>query len=231
AGSKAAGSKAAGSKAAGSKAAGTNTAGRQSAGHIRRRVGQHHGELRPALMASALAFLERGEADFSLRALARASDVSPAAVYHHFADKDSLLAAVAGEGFAALGRELDRMGPARDAAAQLRRMVTAYVRFAAAHGAHYQVMFSPALKAERHPELDEVARAAFARLAQAVGAVGGSIPPREVKARAAAVWALAHGAAQLAQSGALAALEVERGFAPRVGRDAVRIATEASIEL
>ena len=56
----------------------------------------HHGNLRRALLDSALAMVEKeGPHGVSLRAVARLAGVSPAAPYRHFAGKEGLLAAVA----------------------------------------------------------------------------------------------------------------------------------------
>ncbi|MBP8919352.1 MAG: TetR family transcriptional regulator, partial [Micropruina sp.] len=45
----------------------------------------HHGDLRAALVASAIEMLEGGEA-YSMRAVARRAGVSPTAPYRHFPD-------------------------------------------------------------------------------------------------------------------------------------------------
>lgn len=63
----------------------------------------HHGDLRRALLDEAERQLEKhGAAGFSLRGLARAAHVSVAAPYHHFRDKQALLAALAVRGADAL---------------------------------------------------------------------------------------------------------------------------------
>src|SRR6185437_16137973 len=67
----------------------------------------HHGDLRRALIAAARAILEEdGLPALSLRAVARRAGVSQAAPYHHFPDKDALLAALGAEGFDALDRAM-----------------------------------------------------------------------------------------------------------------------------
>ncbi|MEE8173419.1 MAG: helix-turn-helix domain-containing protein, partial [Alphaproteobacteria bacterium] len=51
----------------------------------------HHGNLRRALLDSALAMVEKeGPRGVSLRAVARLAGVSPAAPYRHFAGKEGL---------------------------------------------------------------------------------------------------------------------------------------------
>jgi AcrR family transcriptional regulator len=62
----------------------------------RRRDSYHHGDLRNALISSAVRLIERrGEASFSLREAARDVGVSANAAYRHFEDKSAVLAAVA----------------------------------------------------------------------------------------------------------------------------------------
>src|SRR5215472_8900990 len=67
----------------------------------------HHGDLRQALVRSALEILsEAGVGGLSLRAAARRARVSAMAPYRHFADKEALLAAVAEYGFRELATRL-----------------------------------------------------------------------------------------------------------------------------
>ncbi|MFN3578136.1 MAG: TetR/AcrR family transcriptional regulator, partial [Tabrizicola sp.] len=62
--------------------------------------GYHHGNLRQALVEAALALIaEKGPQGFTLSEAAKAADVTPAAVYRHFAGRDDLLAEVARQGF------------------------------------------------------------------------------------------------------------------------------------
>src|SRR5690349_249520 len=65
-----------------------------------RKEAYHHGDLRRALLDATLRLVDqKGPQGFTLRAAARAAGVTPSATYHHFEDKDALLAAVAEEGF------------------------------------------------------------------------------------------------------------------------------------
>jgi AcrR family transcriptional regulator len=105
--------------------------------------GYHHGDLRRALLDATLRLVEqKGPQGFTLRAAARAAGVSPGAPYHHFEDKDALLAAVAEEGFELFAGALRT---AADGAAVSPRMRAqnvgvAYVLFAVEHPTRFRVM-------------------------------------------------------------------------------------------
>ncbi|BCW88692.1 hypothetical protein sos41_18340 [Alphaproteobacteria bacterium SO-S41] len=67
----------------------------------------HHGDLREALIAAAMAEVQANGADgVNFSALARTVGVSQAAPYRHFADRDELLAAVAAEAFRSFSASL-----------------------------------------------------------------------------------------------------------------------------
>ena len=76
-----------------------------------RRATYHHGDLPRALREAATRLLAaRGSEGLTLREAARAVGVHHAAAYRHFADKRTLLAAVAEEGYAALARRMHDAG-------------------------------------------------------------------------------------------------------------------------
>lgn len=107
----------------------------------------HHGDLRSALLTSALEILESDGLDaMSLRAVARKAGVSQAAPYHHFKDKRAIMAAVATVGHIELAdtaREFrDRGG---NGYASLIRMGGGYIAFAKDHPNLFRLMFGPEL--------------------------------------------------------------------------------------
>src|SRR5689334_8708216 len=121
------------------------------------RASYHHGDLRNALLQTALRLVaERGPEGFSLREAAREVGVSPSAAYRHFADKEALLYALALDGHArlanamerALGRVAGERGTAAHAAAALNAIGEAYVEFAVRHPSHFRVMFGPCMETE-----------------------------------------------------------------------------------
>lgn len=178
----------------------------------------HHGHLPAALLAATAAAIgERGVAALSLREIARRAGVSHAAPAHHFGDKAGVLTALAAQGFALF---TDALVAARDAAgADPRRRLSAtghaYVRFALAHPAHFEVMFQPDLHRPDDPALLRASAEAYAVLQQAVGAVsavsavsavgpppaGDAACSTDAEAAAIRAWALAHGLAQLCIAG------------------------------
>ncbi len=107
----------------------------------------HHGDLRRALIAAALALVtEEQDWTFSLREVARRAGVSQSAPYNHFADKRELLAAVAVAGFHRLrdGIMADVAGK-HPASAAFAASVRAYVRIGIENPALYRLMFGPEL--------------------------------------------------------------------------------------
>src|SRR5581483_323085 len=118
--------------------------------------GYHHGDLRRALLAAAFALArEGGPAAVSLREVARRAGVSPAAPYHHFADRGAVLAALAEEGYARLLVALvdaHRRARRRSPAGRITALAEAYLRFAAEQPTYYATMFLPELAdPERYP--------------------------------------------------------------------------------
>ncbi len=165
----------------------------------------HHGNLRAALVEAATALIaERGPDGFTLREVARRARVSHAAPYRHFRDRDDLLAAVVEQGFDGLRRAVTRAksSPASPLEA-LRRAGIAYVNYAVAHPARFQVMFRMELDAEKYPAARTAAEAAFESLVAAVAACqqSGDLPGSRPRVFATIAWSLVHGIAHLAIGG------------------------------
>ncbi|MGE0237772.1 MAG: WHG domain-containing protein [Parvibaculaceae bacterium] len=160
----------------------------------------HHGDLREALVAAAIALLEeKGLSAFTLRQCARRAGVSHAAPAHHFAAAEDLLAEIAARGFerfvATLGKAADEAEGA--SLARLEAMGRAYVAFALANPAVYGLMFRMGAGTLRSPHLKSASLAAWQQLCDGVAAVLGPKRQNEVIAKASAVWALVHGTATL----------------------------------
>ena len=184
----------------------------------------HHGDLRNTLIATAIQLLEQKGAELTLRHLARKVGVTPTAVYHHFKDKDALLAAVAEEGFTLLAGAMQAAG-AREKSARdkLEAIGRAYVKFAVAHRGHFRVMFSTSLAAAwKKAPLSEISRASFMVLLEAVADVSG-----RAKAKDGAIlgWSAMHGLAGLWLEGPLP--EVDDRSIDQLAKAIARLATDA----
>ena len=179
----------------------------------RKRAGQyHHGDLRRALIDQALRIIDKhGVEGLTLRAVGDALGVSRTALYRHFSDKQSLVAAVAREGFrtlrVALVEAWEREGRGQ---AGFQAMGEAYLEFAVAHPAHYRVMFGRFVESgKRDPELIQEAEAAFQALVDALVAqqrarlARGDDPIQLARF----VWSVVHGIAMLTIDGQLPAAD------------------------
>lgn len=175
-------------------------------------------------MTAALDLVAESDAgDVTLRAVARQAGVSAAAPYHHFPDKDALLAAVARDGFEALSEVqlcvLNGPGSPPD---RLEEMVKQYVLFALRHRTHYSLMFRtvPAdVGGAEGDALKAAALAAFGRLVQAVHQANTRLGADEAGRRALLGWALAHGAVDVGRWAAALRPELDADrLATDVGR-------------
>jgi AcrR family transcriptional regulator len=172
----------------------------------------HHGALRPALIAAAQTVIaERGIEGFSLRETARRAGVSPSAPAHHFGDARGLLTAIAAGAFEDLADALDAAAAAGSKSERIRGQGIAYVDFALANRARFDLMWRAALLDREDEAYAAAARRAFAALASAVGA-GAGAPSDAAAAPAIAGWAVVHGFARLAIDGAFG---TEKGAAER----------------
>ena len=167
----------------------------------------HHGDLRRALLAAAEAeLIEKGPDGFTLRGCAKRAGVSHAAPAHHFGDATGLLSALASEGFE---RFLSAMKARAEAVAQDdadARLIAAglgYIDFARANPALFRLMFSSGKPDGSNAALCTAAGSAFGYLAQAAAHLAGPEPLSSLKGRRqlAALWAMAHGLADLLLSG------------------------------
>jgi AcrR family transcriptional regulator len=173
----------------------------------------HHGDLRRALIRSALEILsETGVAGLSLRAAARAAKVSAMAPYRHFADKEALLAAVAEYGFQQLGvRFATTTTTVTDPRAQLAALGVAYVVFARDEPSLFKLMFGPTIeKKSAHPGLEEAGWACFNALRQAVAMAGFFDDEHALNDVSLACCSLVHGLSALIVDGRL----VDEGAGP-----------------
>jgi AcrR family transcriptional regulator len=175
---------------------------------VARQRWHYDGDLRRDLIDRAVAHVaDQGPASLSLRGLARDLGVSHAAPAAHFRDKAEVFAAIAAEGFAALGAAFDAAwddAAARSPGARIAAVGQAYLEVALANPGHYAVMFRPDLCAspggrgvDTHDVFGRFER--YVRAAQA----GGWAPDEPTRLVAVALWSFVHGLAELVRSGAL----------------------------
>jgi AcrR family transcriptional regulator len=164
--------------------------------------------LRRLVLRASLALIGEGGLDrLSMREVARKAGVSHQAPYHHFGDRESILAALAAEGFAELKAGMDRaVTRARtDAVKAVEAVSRAYVDFALRHPAYFQVMFrADAVPLEKHPEARQRASAAFGGLAAQIDKAFADKSAAERQTLVFACWGLTHGLATLMLDGQFA---------------------------
>lgn len=163
----------------------------------------HHGDLRAALIETAIDLIaERGLRDFSLAEASRRLGVAVSAPYAHFSDRDELVAAIAVHAlelfYAELGPKLARAPTAGERLAAIAR---AYVRFAAGHQPLFQMLFDPRLDKTGHPEVEAAERPIEDAFLEAIHALGHTRDRPASESLAAAVEATAHGHAMLLLDG------------------------------
>jgi AcrR family transcriptional regulator len=162
----------------------------------------HHGNLPAALIEAGLKLIEKkGVRALTLREIGTRVGVSRMAAYRHFSDKADLLAAIREAGFAQFADALDaaRSKAGKTFASRLKAMALAYVRFAADHPAHYEVMFGWADEPERPAAPSPSGARAFGILEETIrqGQQTGDIRAGDSVALARLVWAQVHGISML----------------------------------
>lgn len=170
--------------------------------------GYHHGNLRQALVEAALALItEKGPQGFTLSEAAKAADVTPAAVYRHFAGRDELIAEAARQGYEIFADLMDYAydGGHPSALAAFEATGRAYLAFARKYPGHYMAMFESGISLQANPDLAAAAQKARDVLERAAAKLSEHIPPAKRPPAAmfsAHVWALSHGVVELFARGA-----------------------------
>jgi AcrR family transcriptional regulator len=167
------------------------------------RRGYHHGNLREALIQSALSLIgEKGPAGFTIAEAARSAGVSPAAPYRHFRDREELMADVARLGFERFASDLEKAwhGGNPSVLEALQNVGRAYLAFARNEPAYYAAMFETGLPHTPDAALDQAAGRAFDVLHTATKTLAaklpeGQRPPSQMVALH--IWSLSHGIASL----------------------------------
>ncbi|MBL9039624.1 MAG: TetR/AcrR family transcriptional regulator [Archangium sp.] len=158
------------------------------------------------LQASVELVGEAGVAGLSLREVARRAGVSHQAPYHHFADKEAIVAALVELGFSLMA---DRMEAADGKGTVVQRLAKAgrvYVDFALEQPVYFRLMFRPELvDLSAHPSAAAAGERAMAILR---GLITERLQhhrpsPKKLEAMVSMHWSLVHGLASLLLDGAL----------------------------
>lgn len=161
-------------------------------------------DLRQEILDTARALLnDVGASGLSMREVARRAGVTHQAPYHHFGDRESILAELVAEGFRTLGRDLAQANTL--AAHNLRGAVMAsgraYIDFALSNPGVFRIMFRPeTCDPTRFPAVQAAGQAAQATLVELVSMVHGT---QTSPALCMVYWAHAHGMASLLLDGSL----------------------------
>lgn len=162
-------------------------------------------DVRADVLAASAELLEsRGLAALSMREVARQAGVTHQAPYRHFADRESVLAALVEQGFDELAMRLaaalDTTAPSAPRMALIRSGL-AYVEFASSRPRLFGMMFhSDFVDLERFPAAEAAGGRALAQLERLVARLG---HPGSPAIHASLHWSLVHGLAGLLTDGAL----------------------------
>lgn len=197
----------------------------------------HHGDLRRSLVEATVRLVtEHGVDGFTLRAAAKLAGVSDGAPYHHFEDKEALLAAVAEESFELLCNEMSEAGDRQPGGpcAKAQAMGVAYVLFAARNPARFRIMWSPFSRGRaRHRGLARVVDQADRLLHRCLDQALRSDPGRAAPERSVMLArAVVHGLSMLAIDGLLKGGPVGEKALRRIAWDAMhQLHTGVRVEL
>ncbi len=156
---------------------------------------------RQEILDAALELIgEQGPEKFSLRALARRVDYSPAGLYEYFDSKDAIISAVCEEGDRRLRRYLEQVPLDLPLEQYFIELGEAYIQFALRNEEHFMLMFGHVVDGPPIPYDAVVQDGSYGILLQAVGRAieDGAFQARPDFDRddiAYALWSLVHGSA------------------------------------
>lgn len=155
---------------------------------------------RRALLDASLDLIEaEGLEGFSMREVARRAGVSHQAPYHHFPDREAILAAIVAEGFERLRADsLAATEGESNPACRYHALGRAYVKFALSNPAHFKLMFrSELVREDKHEDAKACAQQAFDVLVSIVDEVAIARTGERDPALIFASWSMVHGLATL----------------------------------
>jgi AcrR family transcriptional regulator len=120
-------------------------------GSLERRSRERADTRQRILDAAREMFVRHGYEATTMRAIAERIEYTPTAIYHHFKNKEALLAELCAADFRALATAFQKIGRIEDPIERLRRSGRAYVQFGLDHPMQYQLMFMT----QRPKEVDD----------------------------------------------------------------------------
>ena len=176
----------------------------------------HHGDLKNALIKAGVEILAKdGVSGLSLRKVATKAGVSHAAPYAHFADKQSLIAAISTEGFRQLYEQVSGVAGKYQSQpeTQLVEAAWAYVQFAMEDRDRFKVMFSGVLEKEKdYPEFVAESQRTFQLVKMIVEAnqASGRLRSGDPALVALSAWGIIHGFIMLLLEGQISRAVLEK---------------------
>jgi len=146
-----------------------------------------------------------GIRDLSLRNIAASLDLAPNAIYRYFSDRRALEAALANEAARQLELALRKAAHGREPVSAIRKMSSAYIRFARDNRHLYEVMMS--LHAPGHDATSHLSLWAFT--VEQVQRIAGSDRAPQASV---ALWAFLHGAVALEAAQVLGEIKPASGL-------------------
>jgi AcrR family transcriptional regulator len=110
-------------------------------GSLERRSRERADTRQRILDAAREMFVRQGYEATTMRAIADRIEYTPTAIYHHFRNKEALLAELCAADFRALAAAFQKIGRIEDPIERLRKSGQAYVQFGLEHPMQYQLMF------------------------------------------------------------------------------------------
>jgi AcrR family transcriptional regulator len=110
-------------------------------GSLERRSRERADTRQRILDAAREMFVRQGYEATTMRAIADRIEYTPTAIYHHFKNKEALLAELCIADFRALASAFQKIGRIEDPMERLRKCGLAYVQFGLEHPMQYQLMF------------------------------------------------------------------------------------------
>jgi len=173
----------------------------KSRGPLQNRRDRYRSELRAETLSAARELIrEEGYQGLTIRKLAQRMECSPMALYSYFADKQTLLAALALEGFERVAKRFDSTVH-RDPLAAVKKILLDYIAYAEENPNEYRILF---LSVETLGEVElsredlQERNPAFGPLFKRVQAcIKAGVLKGDAFAVSTVLWTAAHGAASV----------------------------------